>query len=367
MLRLQLWHTARRLPSGTLYATQSAASRNSAAEVVRQRGDHVESEDLVAKSATTGSATQLAGDLWLLDTRFQGAPGVIASYLLIGTHGLALIDTGPGSTLPQLLAAVHAAGFEPRAIEHLIVTHVHLDHAGAAGQLAHLLPQARVCVHERGAPHLADPSKLMASASRIYGERMPSLWGEMLPVPAQRLVALRDGARLEVGNRTLEAVYTPGHAVHHIALHDAERGDLFAGDVAGVRLQGVGFVRPPTPPPDLSLEDWYTSLHRIEALRPQALYLGHFGLVRDVPEHLSQLRRRLGMWGELTLAGLRRGDADEALAATLERASRDELRHASPAGSEDETVRRYEVSSNYLMSAQGYARYWRRYHPEALQ
>lgn len=315
---------------------------------------------------TTGSAARLAEDLWLLDTHFQGEPGVIGSYLLTGEHGLALIDVGPGSTLERVLAGLRAAGFEPGELSHVILTHVHLDHAGAAGELARRLPHVRVYAHPIGMPHLLDPSKLVASATRIYGERMGPLWGEMVPVPTARLLALDDGAHVRVGNRTLRAVYTPGHAVHHIALHDAANGDLFTGDVAGVRLPDVAFVRPPTPPPDLSLEDWYTSLQRIESLHPSRLYLGHFGPVEDVGAHLAQLRHRLELWGQITLAGVRAGASDEEIAAQIAERSRGDLAHAAPAGGEEETVRRYEVAANYLMSAQGYMRYWRKRHPEAL-
>jgi glyoxylase-like metal-dependent hydrolase (beta-lactamase superfamily II) len=272
-----------------------------------------------------GRATQLADDLWLLDTLHQGEPGVVGCYLLAGRGGLALVDVGPERTHETLLAGVRRACFDPAAIEHLILTHVHLDHAGAAGRLAQLLPNARVYVHALGAPHLVDPSKLVASATRIYGERMATLWGAILPVPSGRLVILDDGVELAVGGRTLRALYTPGHAVHHLAFHDAANGELFAGDVAGVRHQGVATVRPPTPPPDLHLEDWYESLRRVADLDPKRLYLAHFGPMDDVRAHLAELTGRLASWGALTLAGVRAGKTDEQIAADLEAASRAEL------------------------------------------
>src|SRR5262249_43922431 len=168
------------------------------------------------------------------------------------------------------------AGVEPQDIRHIVLTHIHLDHAGAAGALLAHCPGARVYVHERGAPHLSDPSKLMASAARIYGDQMPRLWGAITPVPLERLAILVDGAELVVGGRRLQALYPPGHAVHHLAYHDAVHGAIFAGDVAGVRLEGMHLVRPPTPPPDLSLEDWYASLDRLSALEPVTLYLAHY-------------------------------------------------------------------------------------------
>src|SRR6266849_2118074 len=154
-------------------------------------------------------ASQLADDLWLLDTLFQGKSGVIASYLLAGPHGLALVDVGSGATVENLLAAVRASGHEPAAIEHLLITHVHLDHAGAAGALVRQLPRARVYVHRIGAPHLRDPEKLVSSAQRIYGDHMRALWGDIEPVPAERLLVLEDGDQLRVGARRLRVLYTP--------------------------------------------------------------------------------------------------------------------------------------------------------------
>jgi glyoxylase-like metal-dependent hydrolase (beta-lactamase superfamily II) len=298
-------------------------------------------------------ATQVADDVWLLDTFYQGEPGVIASYLLTGTSGLALIDVGSGASVTELLAGVRAAGFDPEQIEHLILTHIHLDHAGASGILTRLLPRARVYVHLIGAPHLIDPTRLIRSATRIYGDRMHELWGEMEPVPADRLTRLDDGDVLRVGSRTLTALYTPGHAVHHLAFHDAARREIFTGDVAGVRLQGMDFVRPPTPPPDLSIEDWNASIVRLAALDATRLYLPHFGLATGVVDHLAQLRAHLAEWGALLLPAIRENAPD----AQVARASH---------GMDDIAIRRYELATNYLMSAQGYVRYYQKHHPELL-
>lgn len=310
-------------------------------------------------------ATQLADDLWLLDTLYQGEPGVIASYLLSGPAGLALVDVGSGASVEHLLAGVRAAGYEPAEIAHLVLTHVHLDHAGASGILTRLLPRAHVYVHPVGAPHLIDPSRLIRSATRIYGDRMRELWGEMEPVPAARITTLDDADVLRVGARTLTALYTPGHAVHHLAFHDAARREIFTGDVAGVRLRGMDFVRPPTPPPDLSLEDWYASIDRLAALNATTLYLPHFGPATGVPEHLAQLRAHLAEWGELLLPGIRAGASDDALAKLLaDRA--DALVARASHGQDDLAIRRYELATNYLMSAQGYVRYYRKHHPELL-
>lgn len=310
-------------------------------------------------------AERLADDLWQLDTVFQGERGVIASYLLVTPDGLVLVDVGSAASLDVLLAGVRVAGFDPADVTHLLLTHVHLDHAGASGPLVRLLPRARVYVHRIGAPHLVDPTKLVSSAERIYGDRMYALWGHMEPVPRERITVLEDGDMLEFGGRKLRALYTPGHAIHHVAYFDTERGEVFAGDVAGVHLQGVDFVRPPTPPPDLHLEDWSASLDRLEALSARVLYLPHFGPVRNVPTHLRQLREHLAEWGNLMLAGIRAGKTDGELAAELARTADPQV--AAAAHIDQETaVRRYELATNYLMSAQGYVRYYRKHHPELL-
>lgn len=313
-----------------------------------------------------GKAVQLDDDLWLLDTYYQDEPGVIASYLLTGRAGLGLVDVGSGATVEHVLAGVRAAGFDPHDIQHLVLTHIHLDHAGAAGTLTRLLPHAQVYVHRIGAPHLIDPSKLLSSAQRIYGDRMQTLWGNMEPVPAERITILDDGADLAVGDRSLHALYTPGHAVHHLAFHDDAHAAVFAGDVAGVRLQGMGFVRPPTPPPDLDLEEWNASLDRLAALDLRTLYLPHFGPTGDIPAHFEQLRKRLADWGQVLLPGIRSGKTDEALAADLAAHTDPEIARLAAADATEEAVHRYELATNYLMSAQGYVRYYRKLHPELL-
>jgi glyoxylase-like metal-dependent hydrolase (beta-lactamase superfamily II) len=314
--------------------------------------------------APAGSVRRLADDLWLLDTWFQGQSGVIACYLLAGASGLALIDVGPAACIEQLLAGVRAAGFAPEQIRHLVLTHIHLDHAGAAGTLTRMLPNARAYVHRIGVPHLVDPSRLLSSARRIYGDRMERWWGTIEPVPEERLIILDDGDTLAVAGRRLEVLYTPGHAVHHVAFHDAARHVIFPGDVAGVSLEGIGYVRPPTPPPDISLEDWYASIDLLEALRPVELYLPHFGVVREIPSHFAQLRAHLAEWGKVVLAGMRVGKDDQALAGDLAHTYDPQV--AEIAAGDAEAVRRYELATNYLMTAQGYARYYRKHHPELL-
>lgn len=317
--------------------------------------------------AHSGVARQLADDLWLIDTQFQDERQIIASYLIVGERGLALVDVGSAATVDALLAGVRAAGFDPVDITHLLLTHVHLDHAGAAGALVQRLPRARVYVHRIGAPHLIDPTRLMSSAARIYGDRMERLWGHMAPVPEDRLDIVDDGDEIRVGARTLRALYTPGHAIHHIALYDEAHGVAFPGDVAGVSIEGVNFVRPPTPPPDLSLEDWDASITRLEALRLERLYLPHFGVVDAPAQHFATLRRRLHEWGEIALAGLHTGKDDVAIAADFARAADPIIAEQAQRGAAAaEAVRHYELATNYLMSAQGYMRYYQKRHPELL-
>ncbi len=310
-------------------------------------------------------AIQLEDDLWLLDTMFRGERGVIASYLLTGEHEIALVDVGSAASLETLLDAVRAAGVAPEAITHLLLTHVHLDHAGASGALVRRLPHARVFVHRIGAPHLLDPSRLVRSAARIYGERMYELWGNMEPVPTGRLSELDDGDEVRIGERVLRVLYTPGHAIHHVAYFDARRRAVFAGDVAGVRLQDIEYVRPPTPPPDLNLEDWYASIERLERLDPSVLYLAHFGPSRQTASHLNGLRRSLAQWGKLLLPGIRAQASDEALERLLADTFDPEIARRAPVEGAS-AVRRYEIATNYLMSGQGYRRYYQKYHPELL-
>jgi glyoxylase-like metal-dependent hydrolase (beta-lactamase superfamily II) len=247
----------------------------------------------------------------MIDLGFQGRRGVIAAFLLANGDELALIETGPASTLPALLAGIRVAGFDPARLTRLLVTHIHLDHAGAAGVLARELPDAVVRVHPVGAPHLVDPARLVASAARLYGDRMDALWGEVAPVPAERVVALEDGETLAVAGRVVTALFTPGHASHHVAYWDAAQGAAYTGDVGGVRMAGTGYVCPPPPPPELDPEAWAVSVERLRGLGARRLYLTHGGPFDDVAAHLDQLMPNLAELRELALTALRAG-ADRA-------------------------------------------------------
>lgn len=307
--------------------------------------------------------TRLRAGLWLISLPFQGEEEIIGSYVLAGEDELALIDPGPTSTLEALLAGIREAGFDPQNLTHILVTHVHLDHAGVVGSLARHIDRAQVYVHSQGIPHLRDTSKLVASAQRIYGDRMKELWGEIEPVDEKRLHKLEGGDILTVAGRRLEIHNAPGHAIHHLIGFDAHSGELFAGDVAGVRLIGSDFVRPPTPPPDLDLEAWSASLDLIKRLHPDVLYLSHYGAVTAIGSHIASLRERLFGWGDFVLKAMNEGKSEEEIIALLIKRANPELERVSRTFHD---VVRYDIATNYPMTVQGYMRYWRKKHPEKL-
>ena len=299
-------------------------------------------------------ATQLDPDLWLLDLSFQGAPRVVGAYLITGPYGHTLVETGPGSTLPALERAVAAAGVRVGDITQLLVTHIHLDHAGAAGSLLRRLPDARLFVHPAGAPHMVDPSRLLRSASRIYGDRMDTLWGAFEPCPDERVERLADGAEIPCGTRTLVALHTPGHASHHVAFHDPERHTAITGDVGGVRLQGASYVRPPTPPPDIDIEAWHASVDRLRALGLRALDLTHFGRFDDPSRHLDELLFRLDEWTEWVRGWIAEGISPDEMATALKSRSDADIAASVP----DPTLAKaYELATPSRMTIDGLTRY----------
>lgn len=292
-----------------------------------------------------------------IDVRHLGRAGAVACRLLETSAGAVLVDPGPASTLDTLRAALRDLGVAPGDLHALLLTHIHFDHAGAAGVLAQELPHLVVHVHPAGAPHLADPSRLVASATRIYGDAMDRLWGPILPVPAAQLRVLADGVALQLGERTLEVLETPGHAVHHAAFLDRATGIAYVGDTAGIRPAMAPFPLPVTPPPDVNLEAWYRSLDRIEAWTPQQLFITHFGVVDDPSPHLAILREELATWGGWAHALLQ----DE----SLSDAARADRFHdwvlASLAGRVSDAMRAALGSaSDFRAGYHGLARYWTR-------
>jgi glyoxylase-like metal-dependent hydrolase (beta-lactamase superfamily II) len=275
------------------------------------------------------------GRLRPIDVRHLGRERVICCWQV----GEALVDPGPTSCVETLLEALD--GWRPRA---LLLTHIHLDHAGASGTLARLWPDVEVYVHERGARHMVDPERLIASATRLYGDDMERLWGAFEPVPQDRLHPLDGGETLTIGGDSFEVAYTPGHASHHVAyLHDD--GTAFVGDVGGVRIVPEAPPIPPTPPPDIDLPAWHRSLQLIRAWRPQRLAFTHFGGAEDVEHQLSEVGRRLDLWAEIA----RDGEFE-----AYERAARDELQQASPLGVYDAYMQAVPLEQSYA----GLRRYW---------
>lgn len=244
-----------------------------------------------------------------IDTLLGGWERVTAGWLVPGDAPV-LVETGSQSSVPVVLDALAALGVGADDLAGIVVTHIHLDHAGGVGDLARAFPRATVYVHPVGARHLADPSRLVASAARVYGDTLDSLYGRLDPTPAERIRVLEDGDEITVGpGRSLVAVHSPGHASHHLGLHDTATGVLFAGDAAGVRLPDVGVLRPATPPPDFDLDLAVQSLRRFAARRPAALALAHFGVLEGDPaEVLDEAEHALREWAAVAEAAWNRGD-----------------------------------------------------------
>ena len=269
-----------------------------------------------------------------LDLRHLGRERVIAAYLVQTEDGLALNDCGPTTCVPELKARLAERGLELSDVRHLLLSHIHLDHAGAAGVLVREHPELQVHVSEVGAPHLIDPSRLEASARRLYGDEFDTLWGELAPVPEGNVVVV--GAQV-VG---LECFPSPGHASHHVCYLDGD-GTLYAGDAAGVRILPSSFVLPPTPPPEVDLEAWAATLDEIERRSPERLALIHFGVTEDPQRHLGELRRRLGDWSERVRDGASEEQFEELAAADL--------------GADREA---YQQAMPFWQSYAGLKRYW---------
>lgn len=296
----------------------------------------------------------LAAGMSYCDALFQGLPRIIAPALLHGPGGAAIVDPGPSSTLATVRRELEAAGLRVSDLTSILLTHIHLDHAGATGTLVRENPRVRVFVHERGAPHMVDPTKLLASAARLYGDAMDRLWGAFEPVPQASLEVLRGGERIEAGGRPLEVAYTPGHASHHVSYFSADTGIAFVGDTAGVKLLPDAFVLPATPPPDVDLELWSESFRIIDAWRPHTLFLTHFGPSLPPQAHLTELRDHLETAARLVEQSLARDGSDEAREAWFT----DEVRRML-ARMRSSDAQAYEVAARFDLSWRGLARYFR--------
>ena len=299
----------------------------------------------------------LATGLDYVDVQFVGYPNIIATAVLHGPGGVTLIDPGPTTSLGNLLASLERGGISVRDVRQILLTHIHLDHGGGTGTLLKENPHIEVWVHSRGAPHISDPAKLLSSASRLYGQDMERLWGEVLPVPADRIRVLEGGERIEAGGRTLEVAYTPGHASHHVSYFDPSSRIAFVGDTAGIRRGSGVYVMPAAPPPDVDLEIWRLSEDRILAWDPDTLFLTHFGPFAGARPHFQQLMGRLAEWS----GTVRRLLADQSLT--------DEQRQEYFVAEAFQDLRRavgvseaeqYGRAGSLTYSWQGLVRYWRK-------
>ena len=295
----------------------------------------------------------------VLDTKHLDRPGIIAATALETDDGIALFDTGAAATFNNISAAMRAAGFSPNDVRHVFLSHIHLDHAGAAWCFAE--QGATIHVHPRGARHLVDPSKLMESATRIFGNDMGKLWGEMRPMPADKVKVTDDRTAVRVGQFEVRSLDTPGHASHHNIYHWDD--NIFGGDVAGVRLDD-GPPVPPFVPPELHIESWLESIERMRALQMTRLCLPHFGLVEgDLAAHCDALAERVQRWANWFRDELRKGRNESELIPDF---AQYEARDIMESGAADDRVADYETADPSFMAVTASIRYWQKFHPEML-
>jgi glyoxylase-like metal-dependent hydrolase (beta-lactamase superfamily II) len=294
-----------------------------------------------------------------LDLNWAGHPRSIASALLRSQNFSALIDPGPTSTITTLrgqLALHHLSVSDLRVI---LLTHIHLDHAGATGSLVLENPHLKVYVHSRGAAHMADPAILLQSAGRLYGDDMQRLFGAFLPVPSENLHILNGGEILPLGSRQLSVLYTPGHASHHVTYFDATEGIAFVGDTAGICIQGHPFVLPATPPPDINIELWDASLEAISQLQPSRFFLTHYGFSDHPQRHINSYRERLHYWSDLASRILSGSpEEDQAVQSFTSKAAADASKFLSP-----DELSHYVFSGALHLSWLGLVRYHRKCKP----
>ncbi len=295
----------------------------------------------------------------VLDTRQLGRAGIVAATALETSEGIALFDTGPESTFDNVIVDLRKAGFEAKDVRHVFLSHIHFDHAGAAWRFAEL--GAMVYVHPRGAPHLIDPTKLVESATRIFGNDMNRLWGKIAAVPKERVKILEDNDLVRIAPFEIRAIATPGHASHHHVYH--WDNDVFGGDIAGVRI-GKGPPIPPFVPPELHVESWRESITKIRKLKPTNLYLPHFGKVAgSISEHLDVLDERVARWSQWFRARIRAGDDEVKLRSTFAELEHSELRKD---GASQNAVDGYEAADPSYMAPPAAIRYWNKFHLEQV-
>lgn len=291
-----------------------------------------------------------------LDTKWVGRPRSIAAALLLANGHRALVDPGPESTLGTLREQLGAHALSVADLDAILLTHVHLDHAGASGALVRENPRLAVYVHERGAQHMADPAKLLASAARLWPNDLQRLFGKTLAVPAENLRVLQGGETLRLGGRKVDVVYTPGHASHHVSYLDDAQGVAFVGDTTGIRIENGPYILPATPPPDIDLSIWESSFAAILGRRPQRLFLTHFGYAEEPAAHIAEFRERLHRWAEVAADVLREAPDDAAAQQAFVSRSRAEMEQRLGV----EEAEHHAFTAGLDLSFLGLARYWRK-------
>jgi glyoxylase-like metal-dependent hydrolase (beta-lactamase superfamily II) len=290
-----------------------------------------------------------------VDTGTAGMSKVTAGYLIAAPRP-ALIECGPALSIDTVIEALTSLGMEPGDLAYLVCSHIHLNHAGGAGDVARAFPSATVVVSELGARHLVDPERLNASSRRVYGDLMDQVYGDCTPIEEPRVRGVGDGERLDLGGgRFLDLLYTPGHAKHHIAAYDGDSGSLFVGDSVGVKLPGMATIRPATPPPDFDLVLAHRTLDRYRDLQPSTVYLAHYGAVDPPMAALEEASERLRLWAETAEAAWAQHTELDHITETLARRFADEL---TPMPDDPEAEARVSLLSGYQSNAMGFLRYF---------
>jgi glyoxylase-like metal-dependent hydrolase (beta-lactamase superfamily II) len=302
------------------------------------------------------------GMVHLIDALHLGSPHVICVALVeSGPKELTIVDSGPESVFDTVVEGIRKLGFQPENVRHLLASHIHLDHTGGAWRWAEKFGTT-IYVHPKGVPHLVDPSRLVASATRIYGDKMDPLWGTVGAIPEEQVIAVEDGVTLHFGSGQFRVLFTPGHAQHHCAYWQESEQTLFAGDVAGVLIR-QGPPIPPFPPPDIHVELWKESLDKIRALAPQSLHVTHFGKVEDPKRALDALEKRLFTWADWMKQRMLEGKSEGEVIPEFQEFTESELLLG---GAKREDLTTYEQADPASMSVAGLTRYWRKHHPEQV-